>query len=78
MYNISRRYKKEFVISKENFIPKEETEQNKKKIRENLKKVRLKYQVDRDIPNLVNGNYNVQIIMVLEVELKSMKHAEWC
>ena len=77
MYNIPRKYSKESVINKENFIPKEETAQNKKKIRENLKKVRLKYQVDKDIPSLVNGNYNVQVIIILEVELKSMKYIEY-
>ena len=77
MYNIPEKYKKESVINKENFIPKEETAQNKKKIRENLKKVRLKYQIDRDIPNLVNNDYNIQVIMILEVELKSMKYVEY-
>ena len=77
MYNIPEKYKKESVINKENFIPKEETAQNKKKIRENLKKVRLKYQIDRDIPNLIDKNYNIQVIMILEVELKSMKYVEY-
>lgn len=77
MYNIPDKYKKESIINKENFIQREETSQNKKKIKENLNRVRLKYQIDRDIPSLVNDTYNVQVIMVLEVELKSMKYIEY-
>lgn len=77
MYNIPEKYKKESVINKENFIPKEETAQNKRIIKENLKKVRLKYQIDRDIPNLIDKNHNIQVIMILEVELKSMKYVEY-
>lgn len=77
MYNIPAKYKKESIINKDNFIPREETSQNKKKIRENLKRVRLKYQIDRDIPSLINETYNIQVIMILEVELKSMKHIEY-
>lgn len=77
MYNIPNKYKKKSIINKENFIPREETAQNKKKIRESLKTVRLKYQIDKDIPNLVNDTYNVQVIMILEVELKSMQYVEY-
>jgi hypothetical protein len=74
MYNIPEMYKKESIINKKKFIPKKETSYNKKKIRENLKKIKLKYQIDRDIPSLINETYNIQVIMYLEVELKSMKH----
>lgn len=77
MYNIPKKYKKESVINKENFIQKKETSQNKNKIREKLKKVRLKYQIDGDIPSLVNDDYNIQVVIFLEVELKSMKYIEY-
>lgn len=77
MYNIPIKYKKESIINKENFIPKSETIQNKKKIREELKRVRLKYQIEKNIPNLIDENHNIQVIMVLEIELKSMKHVEY-
>ena len=70
MYNIPIKYKKESIINKENLIPKNETSQNKKKIRDALKRVRLKYQIDKDIPSLVDENHNIQAIIVLEVELK--------
>lgn len=77
MYNIPNIYKKESVINKENFIPKEETARNKKRIREDFKKVRLKYQIDTNIPNLIDRKYNIQVIMFLEVELNSMKNLEF-
>ena len=77
MYNIPIKYKKESIINKENLIPKNETSQNKKKIRDALKRVRLKYQIDKDIPSLIDRNHNIQVIMVLEVELKSMKHVDY-
>ena len=77
MYNIPDKYKKESIINKENFVPIEETSNNKKKIRQSLKRVKLKHQIDKDIPNLVNDAYNIQVIMILEVELKSMNHIEY-
>lgn len=77
MYNIPGSYKKESVINKENFIPKEETARNKKRIREDLKRVRLKYQIDKGLSNLISEKYNVQVIMVLEIEISSMKNIEF-
>lgn len=77
MYNIPDDYKKESAVNKENFLAKEETSKNKKRIREALKKLRLKHQIDRGLPNLINEDYNIQAIIVLEIEIKSMKNIEF-
>lgn len=77
MYNIPDMYTKESVINKEHFISRADSSQNKKKIRESLEKVRLKYQIDQGLANLVDEDYNIQVIMILEVNLKSMKHIDY-
>lgn len=77
MYGIPEKYKKEIIINKENFIPKNEKSRNKRKVRESLKKIKLKYQIDDGLASLINESYNIQIIMILEVELKSMKYIDY-
>lgn len=77
MYSVPESYKKDFIINKENFIPTYLNSRDKKKIRKSLKRVRLKYQIDKGILDLVNELYNIQVIMILEVELNTTNNIEY-
>lgn len=78
MFNIPKKYIHNKVLNKSIFIPKEETNRNKKIIRENLKKVRLGSQIEgEEIPSYVTDKYNVSAIMILDIELKNIRYAEF-
>ena len=49
---------------------------DKKRFETSVEEIRLKYQIEGfDIPNLVNDDYNCQVIMFLVIKLKELKQA---
>ena len=79
MLSLPEKYKKGAVVSKETFVKGANLKgADKKKFETSVKGIRLSYQIEGfDIPNLVNEDYNCQVIMFLRVNLDNLKQAPY-
>ena len=78
MFDIPKRYETNLDIKLKDFIPKELNVNDKRRIREVIKSVRLTYQIaGEEIPSLINDDYRCQVIQIYELELESIKEANF-
>lgn len=78
MLGLPKKYEQRKKFNKKLFIPKDENLNIKKKIKDSLLKISLVGQVQgNDIPSFVNENFNVSVIMILEVEVDNIKNAKF-
>lgn len=78
MFNLPEEYIVNKIVDKSQFIPKDETTINKKKLRENILRVKILAQIDgKDIASYLTENHNVMAIMMLGIEIKDIKQAEF-
>ncbi|HCJ96968.1 MAG TPA: hypothetical protein DHV76_07970 [Ruminococcaceae bacterium] len=77
MLSLPEKYKKEANISKITFVRGAMlTGAKKKQFETAIEYIRLTYQIEGfDIPNLVNDDYNCQVIMFLRIKLKNLRQA---
>lgn len=79
MLSLPEKYKKDANISKLTFVKGAGlTGANKKRFETSVQNIRLTYQIEGfDIPNLVNDDYNCQVIMFLRITLNNLKQAQF-
>ena len=78
MFNIPEKYKIELEVKLKDFIPKELNQNDKRRIKDVIKSVRMTYQIaGEEIPSLVNDEYRCQVIQFYEIELESIKDANF-
>lgn len=79
MFSLPDKYKKDASISKVTFVRGANlTGAEKKRFETSVEEIRLMYQIEGfDIPNLVNSEYNCQVIMFLRIKIKDMKQANF-
>lgn len=79
MLSLPEKYKKDANIAKSTFVKGAGlTGANKKRFETSVEYIRLTYQIEGfDIPNLVNDDYNCQVIMFLRIMLKNLKQAQF-
>lgn len=78
MLGFPKEYEQKKKFNKKLFVPKDESLNVKKKIKNSLLKIFLVGQVQGNtIPSLVNENFNVSVIMFLEVEVDDIKNAKF-
>ena len=79
MLSLPEKFKKEANISKVTFVRGGNlTGADKKRFETAVKDIRLTYQIEGfDIPNLVNDDYNCQVIMFLRIMLTELKQAPY-
>lgn len=77
MLSLPEKYKKDVSIAKVIFVRGANLSgADKKRFETAVKEIRLTYQIEGfDIPNLVNDEYNCQVIMFMRIQLKSLKQA---
>lgn len=77
MLSLPEKFRKDASISKVTFVRGANlTGTEKKRFETSVEEIRLMYQIEGfDIPNLVNGEYNCQVIMFLRIKVKEMKQA---
>lgn len=78
MFKVDEKY----LINKDfkpgDFVAKDLSRSDKKKLKETIKKTTLKYQIKgEEIPSLIDETYNYQVIMFFEIELGSIKSANY-
>ena len=79
MLSLPEKYKKDANVSKATFVKGGNlTGADKKRFETSVKDIRLTYQIEGfDIPNLVNEDYNCQVIMFLKITLTELKQAAY-
>ena len=79
MFSIPEKYKKDANIPKKAFIDTVGLlPASKERFRKAVEQIQLKYQIEGfDIPNLVNDEYNCQVIMFLRVSLSDLKQVNF-
>lgn len=79
MLSLPEKYKKDANIAKVTFVRGGGlTGADKKRFETAVKDIRLTYQIEGfDIPNLVNDDYNCQVIMFLRITLTTLKQAQY-
>lgn len=78
MFDIPKRFETNLDIKLKDFIPKELNPNDKRRIREVTRSVRMTYQIaGEEIPSLVNEEYRCQVIQFYEIELESIKDANF-
>ena len=79
MLSLPEKYKKDANISKSTFVKGASlTGANKKRFETSVQNIRLTYQIEGfDIPNVVNDDYNCQVIMFLRITLNNLKQAQF-
>ena len=77
MLSLPEKYKKDANVSKATFVKGGNlTGADKKRFETSVKDIRLTYQIEGfDIPNLVNEDYNCQVIIFLKITLTELKQA---
>ncbi|MFJ7941548.1 DUF4391 domain-containing protein [Peribacillus sp. NPDC096622] len=76
MFGIPEKYKKFQLFSVSSMIPKDLKLAERKKMKEAIQKVELVAQVENEIiPSLINETHNCQVIVFLNIRLKSLKEA---
>ena len=79
MLSLPVKYKKDANVAKVTFVRGGGlTGADKKRFETAVKDIRLTYQIEGfDIPNLVNDDYNCQVIMFLRITLTTLKQAQY-
>ena len=78
MFDIPKRFETNLDIKLKDFIPKELNPNDKRRIRETVRTVKMTYQIaGEEIPSLVNEEYRCQVIQFYEIELESIKDANF-
>lgn len=78
MLGLPKKYGQRKKFNKKLFIPRDESLNIKKKIKDSLLKISLVEQVKgNEIPSLINENFNVSVIMFVEVEVDNIKNAKF-
>lgn len=79
MLSFPEKFKKDANVAKVTFIRGANlTGADKKRFETSVKDIRLTYQIEGfDIPNLVNDDYNCQVIMFLRITLTTLKQAQY-
>lgn len=77
MLSLPQKYCKDASIAKTTFVRGAQLQgAEKKRFETAVKEIRLMYQIEGfDIPNLVNDNYNCQVIMFLRIKLKELRQS---
>lgn len=77
MLSLPEKYKKDATIPKTTFVRGAAlTGADKRRFETSVDGIKLNYQIEGfDIPNLINEEYNCQVIMFLRVTLKQLRHA---
>ena len=77
MLSLPQKYRKDAPIAKVTFVKGAQLSGNdKKRFETSVEEIRLMYQIEGfDIPNLVNDEYNCQVIMFLRIKLKELRQA---
>ena len=79
MLSLPQKYRKDAPIAKVTFVKGAQLAgAEKKRFESSVEEIRLMYQIEGfDIPNLVNDEYNCQVIMFLRIKLKELKQASF-
>lgn len=78
MFNIDSKYLVDKTFKPTDFVAKDLSRNDKKKLKDTIKSANLKYQIKgEEIPSLINDLYNYQVIMFFEIELNSLKSANY-
>ena len=78
MFNIPDRFKTDLDVKLKDFIPKDLNPNDKRRIRETIRSVKMTYQIaGEEIPSIVNDEYRCQVIQFYEIELDSIKDANF-
>lgn len=77
MLSLPEKYKKNAPITKVTFVRRASLAgAEKKRFETSVEEIRLMYQIEGfDIPNLVNDDYNCQVIMFLRIRIKDLKQS---
>ena len=77
MFSLPEKYRKDAPIAKVTFIRGAQLAgAEKKRFETAVEQIRLMYQIEGfEIPNLVNDDYNCQVIMFLRITLKDLKQS---
>ncbi|MBD5113245.1 MAG: DUF4391 domain-containing protein [Ruminococcaceae bacterium] len=76
MLSLPEKYKKDNRIAVKPFLTPTLSAAEKKRFKDAVEEIRITYQIEGfDIPNLVNEEYNCQVIAFLSVRLKDLKSA---
>lgn len=78
MFKVDEKYLIDKDFKPGDFVAKDLSRSDKKKLKETIKKATLKYQIKgEEIPSLIDETYNYQVIMFFEIELSSIKSANY-
>lgn len=78
MFSLPEKYKKDTRIAVKPFLSPALSANEKKRFRDAVDEIRITYQIEGyDIPNLVNDEYNCQVIAFLDVRLAELKAASF-
>lgn len=78
MFDIPERFETNLNIKLKDFMPKELNPNDKRRIKETTKSVKMSYQIaGEEIPSLINEEYRCQVIQFYEIELESVKDANF-
>lgn len=78
MFKIDGKYLIDKEFKPSDFVAKDLSRSDKKKIKETIKRAILKYQIKgEEISSLIDETYNYQVIMFFEIELSSLKSANY-
>ena len=78
MFDIPKRFETNLNVKLKDFIPKELNPNDKRRIKEAIRSVKMTYQIaGEEIPSLVNDDYRCQVIQFYEIELESIKDANF-
>lgn len=79
MLSLPQKFRKDAPIAKTTFVKGAQlVGAEKKRFETSVEEIRLKYQIEGyDVPNLVNDEYNCQVIMFISIKLNNLKHASF-
>lgn len=78
MFKVDEKYLIDKDFKPGDLVAKDLSRSDKKKLKETIKKATLKYQIKgEEIPSLIDETYNYQVIMFFEIELSSIKSANY-
>lgn len=78
MFDIPKRFETNLDVKLKDFIPKELNPNDKRRIKEATHSVKMTYQIaGEEIPSLINDEYRCQVIQFYEIEVESVKDANF-
>lgn len=78
MFDIPERYKVDLNIKIKDFVPKEINLNDKRRIKDGIRSIKMMYQIaGEEIPSLINDDYRCEVIQYYEIELNSIKEANF-